>query len=739
MIRLGVAAPAGGEPTDYAETKVRLLSQALLARDAGELVTARRHLEALLALRPDDETVRGLLAGLDKHAGKQVQVSGGVAADEAAALAQAEAIRQEARLADARAAGAKARDLLARGDPSAALAVLERAEEELPRNKLTQPVLAELAELKAEARQPAVAATVSAPAATVRTRTAADMMQEVARSWQRAAPSSGPGGPRPAAEQPTSTALGARLDRIVLPEVHFTGMELSRVIHTLSAISVDYDPSQVAPRGVNLVLLDQGGSNPLVNVTLRDMSLRQVLDMVTEAVGYRYEERGDAIVVRPRGGAEAVETEFFAISRSTVLRMTGRSAAELRPAVGPAGTGAVSQPAGLSIEAEGQAIRNFLQLAGVTFDGVAGTSLAFDGSQLIVTQTRRHLERVRNILQRYSAVRQVEIEAKFMEVQQGALEQLGVQWSAATKASQANAGAQATYATAGANRTLAEAFRNATTTQQITVTGTGQAEGGLSLPATAPTIPGGVLLGAGAGPLADIKGVVGEFDVNAVVRALSQQSGTELLSAPKLTVLSGNQATITVAQEMRYPQSYGQIQSQVGTGSISGGGSAGVSITSGTPQEFTSRNVGVELKVTPTVEEDNHSISLDLNPKVTEFEGFVEYGGPSIAISGGTTVTVPPGFYQPIFAVREVTTRVTLWDGATLMMGGLTREEVKKVNDKVPVLGSLPLIGRLFRSKGESSQKRNLLIFVTANLVNPGGGLSNGPRPVRELKTLTTP
>jgi general secretion pathway protein D len=54
-------------------------------------------------------------------------------------------------------------------------------------------------------------------------------------------------------------------------------------------------------------------------------------------------------------------------------------------------------------------------------------------------------------------------------------------------------------------------------------------------------------------------------------------------------------------------------------------------------------------------------------------------------------------------------------------MGGLTREEVKKVNDKVPLLGDIPLLGRMFRSKGQSSQKRNLLIFVTANLVSPGG------------------
>jgi len=410
--------------------------------------------------------------------------------------------------------------------------------------------------------------------------------------------------------------------------------------------------------------------------------------------------------------------------------MTGKNS-QAGPPAGPdplAGGGSGTRL--VSTESEGQGIRNFLQLAGVAFDGVPGSALAFDGSQLIVTQTPRNLERIRNILRRYHDIRQVEIEAKFMEVQQGALEEIGVHWNVATKATQLNAGVRAAYQTGGGiTRSLPEAFKNATTTQQISITGTGQPEGGLNLSASAPSIPGGVLLGASAAPLANLSGIIGEFDVNAVVRALSQKSGTELLSAPKLTVLSGNPATITVAQELRYPQSYGQIQSQVGTGSNSGGGSAGVSITSGTPQEFTTRNVGVELRVTPTVEEDDRSISLDLNPKVTEFEGFVEYGGPSIAISGGTTVTVPPGFYQPIFAVREVTTKVTLWDGATLVMGGLTREDVKKVKDKVPVLGSLPIIGRLFRSVGESAQKRNLLIFVTANLVNAGGGLKNRDKP----------
>ena len=196
------------------------------------------------------------------------------------------------------------------------------------------------------------------------------------------------------------------------------------------------------------------------------------------------------------------------------------------------------------------------------------------------------------------------------------------------------------------------------------------------------------------------------------------------MSAPKVTVLSGKRASITVAQELRYPESYGDIESQVSSGSSSGTTSSGgssISITAGTPQDFVTRNVGVEMSVTPNVENDD-TISLILEPRVTEFEGFVEYGGPSVALgTDGTVVTVPAGFYQPIFSTREMSTEVTVFDGATVVMGGLTRDEVRTVNDKVPVLGDIPGLGRLFRSEGETRQKRNLLIFVTANLVSPGG------------------
>jgi general secretion pathway protein D len=575
-----------------------------------------------------------------------------------------------------------------------------------------------------------------------RERTRTQLLNEVTQSWERPGVLRGRGDD---AQTKSPTApLVEKLNEIVLPNVSFTRAEIAQVVAALSAASEEFDATSVLPKGVNIVLLDPANRAPTVTLTLRNAPLKRVLDFVAESIGYQYEVQADAVVLRPGGETTTLDTEFFPVTRATVLRMTGNTLA-ISPSAARAeafsSAGASNEAGPASNAAEGEAMKNFLQQAGVNFEAVAGSSLAYDGSALIVTQTSRNVERIRNILARYNDVRQVEIEAKFMEVQEGALEELGVQWNIATKKTQRNAGAQALYQTSG--RTLAGAFSNNSSNQHgsiispavpnfIDVNGNNQFDDGeptqpgregINLPIinNAPRIPGSAELAAGVEALADITGIIGEFDVNAVVRALSQQQGTDLLSAPKVTVLSGNPATITVAQEMRYPQSFGQTQSQVGTGSASGGGSAGVAITAGTPQEFTARNVGVELKVTPTVEEDDYSISLDLNPKVTEFDGFVEYGGPSIAISGGTTVTVPSGFYQPIFSVRDISTRVTIWDGATLVMGGLTREEVKTVNDKVPILGDLPLIGRAFRSKGESAQKRNLLIFVTANLVSPGG------------------
>ena len=78
-----------------------------------------------------------------------------------------------------------------------------------------------------------------------------------------------------------------------------------------------------------------------------------------------------------------------------------------------------------------------------------------------------------------------------------------------------------------------------------------------------------------------------------------------------------------------------------------------------------------------------------------------------------------------VFSSRKVTTSVSVWDGQTVVLGGLIREDVQKVEDRTPIIGDLPLFGRLFRSNVDQHIKRNLIIFVTAHLVTPGGQLVN--------------
>ena len=76
-------------------------------------------------------------------------------------------------------------------------------------------------------------------------------------------------------------------------------------------------------------------------------------------------------------------------------------------------------------------------------------------------------------------------------------------------------------------------------------------------------------------------------------------------------------------------------------------------------------------------------------------------------------------------------------DGSTVVLGGLIREDLQTINDKVPLLGDIPLLGRLFQSKANQSVKKNLIIFVTANIYQNDGELLNPPEVVNAADVLT--
>jgi general secretion pathway protein D len=228
-----------------------------------------------------------------------------------------------------------------------------------------------------------------------------------------------------------------------------------------------------------------------------------------------------------------------------------------------------------------------------------------------------------------------------------------------------------------------------------------------------------------------LAGVFTDPQFQVVIRALNQKKGVDLLSAPKVTTKSGQRAVIEIVREFRYPTTFTQPQvPQIASSTTVLNGVVPVVVTPTTPQTFETRNTGVTLEVEPVVGPDGVTIDLNLVPQVVEFEGFINYGSPINAIGVSTVGVISRSapvlltanvINQPVFSTRKVTTNVSVWDGQTVVIGGLMREDVQKTEDKTPIIGDIPLVGRLFRTNVDQHIKRNLIIFVTARLVTPGG------------------
>jgi general secretion pathway protein D len=142
------------------------------------------------------------------------------------------------------------------------------------------------------------------------------------------------------------------------------------------------------------------------------------------------------------------------------------------------------------------------------------------------------------------------------------------------------------------------------------------------------------------------------------------------------------------------------------------------------PEAF---ELGPVLDVIPCVLSDGVTINLTLIPTMMDFVG---YDDPSTVLSSSGalptgTILVPT--VLPRFRVRQVITTVNVWDGQTVVLGGLITENVSKIKDKVPMLGDLPVVGRLFRSESSTSSKRNLMIFVTPTIIDPAGNRAHSP------------
>lgn len=219
------------------------------------------------------------------------------------------------------------------------------------------------------------------------------------------------------------------------------------------------------------------------------------------------------------------------------------------------------------------------------------------------------------------------------------------------------------------------------------------------------------LANIGIGVQETFTNVLNRATLSATISALEQSGESQTLSSPRLTVLNNRPATISDGKVQYYYEEYAvksTVQQYYTASSF---------VPSGKPTKITA---GAELNVLASISGDGHSIVLALNPRVNTDVQLVKYATLSDYDSTGKLQNTFD-INLPQYRTQELSTRVAVKSGETVVMGGVLERERSTYVEAVPVLGNIPFIGSLFRRRTELDRPRYLLIFVTATIVKDTG------------------
>ncbi|MEI6564804.1 MAG: secretin and TonB N-terminal domain-containing protein [bacterium] len=308
------------------------------------------------------------------------------------------------------------------------------------------------------------------------------------------------------------------------------------------------------------------------------------------------------------------------------------------------------------------------------------------GKSLIVVDTKAVIDRIEDTLRQIDVMpTQIQIEAKFVEVRADLLRDIGVEW-----------GSGPNGATPGGAQNIGFVQKS-----KLYAAGGQQISGGVTPSAFLPQssgLSGRTPTGAGLSfafqKLTDL-----QFDL--LLHLMQEDTSYNVLSAPRILTMNNQDATIIVGS--KFPI----IKSDTTAGGAGGS-------TTSTSLEYY-ENIGIQLKVLPQVCENNF-INLIVHPSVREMVG-KESGKVGVNDTGaGASVSLTE---YPLLDTREAETQVLLKSGQTLVIGGMLKDKKQSTQLKVPFLGSIPLLGVLFRRDTVSTEKTELLIFLTATIRPP--------------------
>ena len=361
------------------------------------------------------------------------------------------------------------------------------------------------------------------------------------------------------------------------------------------------------------------------------------------------------------------------------------------------------------------ALKNFFIECGIPFG--EGTAISYNkrSNKLNVRNTPENLRTIATLLEKVDIETElVLVEAKIIEIAVTDLEELGFDWTLTHNNTDPKfmfGNATQPDSTFGSSETFAlgEAVINQVLVRHTGGGGSGgnfsteDAVGALNLINNLNIIPN--------------FGKDGAYNMFLTVHAVDQSSRGEVIAAPKVLAKSGTSATIQMVQQMYFPEDWEEAELEEGNNTFE--------YTPPVPEMGDAQPIGTNFTVTPTVGTNLRTITLVLSPSVTQLVGWTDYDYQFI-IGSIRSVSADSAVYaakmkMPEISERSLSTQLKIYDGDTVVLGGVLQEQSMKRDDKYPFLGEIPLIGKLFSNSASRSVKQNLLVFVTPRLIGYNG------------------
>ncbi len=536
--------------------------------------------------------------------------------------------------------------------------------------------------------------------------------------------------------------IDAKLKRIIIPQIALDQVSLSEAIEFIRLKAAENDTTEIDParRGVNITInLGPPESETAKRVEalrfdlrLSNVPLASVLKYITEITQTNFITDDYSVIIQPAGfSSDELMTRSFSVPPDflTNLSAGAESSAEGDPFAKTASGGLLTTR--LSAQ-------EALAKQGISFPEGASANYTPATNTLRVVNTAANLDFISQIVESVNQTEPVLVSVRvtMIRTDQTNLEELGFDWLINPFALNSEGSVFGSGGTVGnaPGRTSGDfsgpmpglpANPSALVNPGVVTNGLrsgDQAISGNSIDALIRNPDRAAQSSSVAPGIMSLTGLFTDGEVSMVMRGLDQKKGVDIMAQPSTVTRSGQASNIAIVREFIYPTEYEppELPTQVGSG-------GGTPVTPATPTAFEKKDVGITLEVLPVVGPERRFIDISINPSFIEFDGFVNYGSPintavdGLLGAGGTVELTKNSILMPIFSTQKTSTQLTVADGSTVAFGGLTSQRVQMVEDKVPVLGSLPWVGRLFSSTSRQPSSTAIIFLVQVELLDPTG------------------